>query len=154
MFWLPLLGAFHGNRLEEFAQLRGEDVGQEGEVWFLNITDADGRQLKNQQSRRRVPLHSELIRLGFLDYVQATAIAPDAPVFPDLRPGGPDQKRGFYFSKDFSRYLRNASIYQKELDYHSFRHSVTTKLYEAEVNEGRIDLLTGHESGGESRKWY
>lgn len=154
LFWLPLLGAFHGNRLEEFAQLRGEDVGQEGGVWFLNITDDDGRQLKNQQSRRRIPLHSELMKLGFLDYVRATASSPDAPVFPDLRPGGPDQKLGFYFSKDFSRYRQNAGVYQRGLDYHSFRHSVTTKLYEAEVNEGWIDLLTGHESGGESRRRY
>lgn len=31
---------------------------------------------------------------------------------------------------------------------------MTTKLYEAEVNEGWIDLLTGHESGGESRRRY
>jgi hypothetical protein len=28
------------------------------------------------------------------------------------------------------------------------------KLYEADVNEGWIDLLTGHESGGEGRRRY
>ncbi|EKN00809.1 phage integrase [Acidocella sp. MX-AZ02] len=154
IFWLPLLGAFHGNRLEEFAQLRGADVAQAGDIWFLNITDEDGRQLKNAQSRRRVPLHSELIKLGFLQYVQATAPAPDAPVFPDLKPRGVDAKQGYSFTKRFSAYRRAIGVYRKGLDYHSFRHGVTTKLFEADVNEGWIDLLTGHESGGESRKRY
>jgi hypothetical protein len=69
LFWLPLLGLFHGNRLEEFAQLRRGDLGQSEGVWYLQITDEGDRQLKNEQSRRQVPLHPELIRVGFLDDV-------------------------------------------------------------------------------------
>ena len=67
-FWLPLLGIFHGNRLEELAHLRREDVRVVEGIPYLRITDEDGRQPKNEQSRRDVPLHPELIRLGFLDY--------------------------------------------------------------------------------------
>jgi hypothetical protein len=63
LFWLPLLGLFHGNRLEEFAQLRREDVKEAEGAPYLRITDEDGRQLKNERSRRDVPLHPELIRL-------------------------------------------------------------------------------------------
>ena len=36
-FWLPLLGLYHGNRLEEFAQLRREDVKQDAGIWYLDI---------------------------------------------------------------------------------------------------------------------
>jgi hypothetical protein len=82
LFWLPLLGLFHGNRLEEFAQLRREDVRQEAGVPYIRISDEDGRQLKNEQSRRDVPLHPELIRLGFLDYV-AEATASTGSGFPE-----------------------------------------------------------------------
>jgi len=154
LFWLPLLGLFHGNRLEEFAQLRREDVGQSEGVWYLAITDEDGRQLKNDQSRRNVPLHSVLVRLGFLDYVATTTTKPQDPVFPDLRPGGKDQKLGYYFSKKFSAYREAIGVRRRGLDYHAFRHGATTKLFQAEVLEGWIDLLTGHESGGESRRRY
>jgi integrase len=86
-FWLPLLGLFHGNRLEEFAQLRRENVGVSDGVPYLRTTDEDGRQLKNEQSRRDVPVHPELIRIGFLDYVADTTTLPHDQVFPDLRPG-------------------------------------------------------------------
>jgi site-specific recombinase XerD len=154
LFWLPLLGLFHGNRLEEFAQLRGGDVLQAEGVWFLNITDDGGRQLKNQQSRRRVPLHSELIRVGFLDYATATAPRPHDSLFPYLKPGGADKKLGYGFSKQFSHYRKAIGLRRPGLDYHSFRHGVTTKLYEANINEGWIDLLTGHEDGSESRRRY
>jgi integrase len=154
LFWLPLLGLFHGNRLEEFAQLRRGDLGQSEGIWFLDITDEDGRQLKNRQSRRKVPLHPELIRIGFLDYVAEITASPEDQVFPDLKPGGNDRKRGYYFSKRFSSYRAAIGLRRRGLDYHAFRHSVTTKLYEADVSEGWIDLLTGHESGGESRRRY
>ncbi|MDE2465758.1 MAG: site-specific integrase [Alphaproteobacteria bacterium] len=153
-FWLPLLGLFHGNRLEEFAQLRREDVRCQDGIWFLRITDEGERQLKNEQSRRNVPLHSELIKIGFLKYVEEMAKAPQDLLFPDLKPGGTDKKLGFYFSKQFSAYRKSIRLHRKGLDYHAFRHGVTTKLYEADVNEGWIDLLTGHESGSESRRRY
>jgi integrase len=155
MFWLPLLGLFHGNRLEEFAQLRRGDVAQVDGVWSLSITDADGRQLKNEQSRRVVPLHPELIRIGFLDYVSAVTTRPQDQVFPELLPGGKDRKLGYYFSKKFSAYRAAIGVRRRGLDYHSFRHSVTTKLYEANVSEAWVDILTGHdEEGGESRRRY
>ncbi len=154
LFWLPLLGLFHGNRLEEFAQLHREDVGREDGVLFLRITDEGGRQLKNEQSRRKVPLHPELIRVGFLEYVADTAPHPQDRLFPDLQPAGPDQKLGFGFSKRFSHYRKAIGVRRRGLDYHSLRHGVTTALYEAEVNEGWIDLISGRESGGESRRRY
>jgi hypothetical protein len=46
-------------------------------------------------------------------------------------------------------------VRRRGLDYHSFRHGVTTKLYQADVSEAWIDLLTGHDqNGGESRRRY
>ncbi len=154
-FWLPLLGLFHGNRLEEFAQLRREDIGHAEGIPYLRITDEDGRQLKNEQSRRDVPLHPELIRIGFLDYVAEATARPQDQVFPELKPGGKDRKLGYNFSKQFSAYREAIGVRCPGLDYHSFRHGVTTKLYQANVSEAWIDLLTGHDQdGGESRRRY
>lgn len=153
-YWLPLLGVYHGNRLEEFAQLKRSDVRREGDIWYFDINDDGEKQLKNEQSKRRVPLHPRLKKLGFLKYVEATAPKPEDDLFPELRPGGPDNKLGYYFSKWFSRYRQDVGVYEKKLDYHSFRHGVITQLYAAEVPEPIIDELTGHEGGGVGRQVY
>lgn len=153
-YWLPLLGLYHGNRLEEFAQLRGEDVRQEDSVWFLRVHGEDGRQIKNDQSERRVPLHPELERLGFLDYVRDTAPKAGDMVFPLLKPGGPDKKFGYHFTKWWTNYRKAIGLYESGLDYHSFRHGVTTKLYAAGVSTVIVDELTGHEGEGTSERVY
>jgi integrase len=153
-YWLPLLGLFHGNRLEEFAQLRREDIKTDDEIVYFYINGEGGRQIKNEQSTRRVPMHRVVIELGFIEYVQAVAPNADDLVFPELLPGGPDQKLGFYFTKWFSKYRRDVGLYEKGLDYHSFRHGVTTKLFAANVSVPVVDELTGHEGSGTSSKVY
>lgn len=153
-YWLPLLGLYHGNRLEEFAQLLRGDVQREGDIYYFDVNDEDTKQLKNAQSRRRVPIHPAIIDLGFLQYLDSLGQDSTAQVFPNLVPGGPDNKLGYSFSKWFSRYRREVGVYRKGLDYHSFRHGVTTKLYAADVHEHYIDELTGHEGGGTGRQVY
>jgi integrase len=152
--WLPLLGLYHGNRLEEFAQLRREDVKREGKFWYLQIHGEDGRQIKNEQSARRVPIHPEIERLGFLEYVNEVATKPTEMVFPLLKPGGPDGKVGYYFTKWWTNYRKSIGVYEPGLDYHSFRHGVTTKLFAVGVARDVVDELTGHEGEGTSQRVY
>lgn len=153
-YWLPLLGLYHGNRLEEFAQLRREDIMREAGIWCFRIHGEAGRQIKNAQSERRVPLHPEIERRGFLAYVERTAPKPVDTVFPLLKPGGPDNKVGYYFTKWWSNYRKAIGLYKRGLDYHSFRHGVTTKLFAAGVTREIIDELTGHEAEGTSGRVY
>jgi site-specific recombinase XerD len=144
-YWLPLLGLYHGNRLEEFAQLCRDDVKQQNGICFLDINDEGAKQVKNEQSKRRVPLHSELHRLGFLDYVEKTAPNGTDRIFPRLRPGGPDKKFGYFFTKWWTTYRKDIGVYEKGLDYHSFRAGVTTKLARAGVSVEVRNELLGHE---------
>lgn len=153
-YWLPLLGLYHGNRLEEFAQLRLGDVRTDGGIMYLDINDEDGKQVKNDQSKRRVPVHPKLIELGFLDYARRIAKASQDPLFPNLKPQGPDGKLGTSFTKWFTRYRQDIGVYRKGLDYHSFRHGVTTKLMDASVTDAIVDELTGHAGQGTSRAVY
>jgi site-specific recombinase XerD len=153
-FWLPLLGAYHGNRLEEFAQLTRADVRNEEGIWYFDINDDDAKQLKNEQSKRRVPIHPFILQIGFLAYVEATAPSPTDRIFPTLRPGGPDKKLGYFFTKWWTRYRRDIGIYEKGLDYHSFRHAVTTQLAARRVSlEFRNELL-GHEGNSTDERVY
>jgi integrase len=67
--WLPFLALFTGARLEELGQLHVADVREEDGVPYLAIEAGSGKKLKTRCSRRRIPIHPELIRLGFLDFV-------------------------------------------------------------------------------------
>jgi integrase len=63
--WGPWLCAFTGARVAQIVQVRRSDVLAEGEVHFLRITP-DAGSVKSGIFRD-VPLHPQLIDLGFLD---------------------------------------------------------------------------------------
>lgn len=151
-YWLPLLGLFHGLRSNEACQLYSDDVKFEEDTWFLWIrrglddgTQSPDKKLKNSSSKRRVPIHNELIRMGFLNFVnqrKADTISPR--LFPEL----PIDKQGSYsgpFSKFFSRFLAKA-VPTATATFHSLRHSWRTALQHADVNVADVEALGGWES--------
>lgn len=73
-FWTPLIALLSGARLGEIIQLELDDIKHEDGVWFFDITTESsskdsGKELKTKGSRRRVPIHSALVKIGLLDYV-------------------------------------------------------------------------------------
>ena len=70
-YWIPLFGMFTGARLSEIAQLRTSDILLANEIPTLSISNMGAnQQVKTSASIRTIPIHSELIRLGFIDYAQ------------------------------------------------------------------------------------
>ena len=76
--WLPLLALFTGGRQAELAGLRVSDIRSGGDgddgappmIWIVADRKAGGR-VKTATSERVVPIHSELVRRGFIDHVVA-----------------------------------------------------------------------------------
>lgn len=69
-YWIPLLGLFTGARIGELCQLQVTDITTDSAGPVLRISDeAEGARVKTAAGARTVPIHSELCRLGFLDYV-------------------------------------------------------------------------------------
>ena len=156
-YWLPLLALFTGARLEELGQLRPDDVqelaypdgeGVERRTWFIRIREdaTDKLRLKNAASERDVPVHPELERLGFLQYVAAMRGAGEARLFPRLRPnvyGRLTAKWGEWFGP----YLRNVcGLTDKRLVFHSFRHTFKQYARHAGIEEGVQRQIMGHSS--------
>src|SRR5439155_7728974 len=81
MYSLPILALHSGCRLEELGGLKVEDVRTEDGVSFLAIEPSDVRALKTDSSYRRVPLHPEVVRLGFLAFVKAQRDASHVRLF-------------------------------------------------------------------------
>lgn len=152
-FWLPLIAVFSGMRQEEICQLRPADVREVEGVWVFDVNDRDGQQLKNNNAVRLVPVHPELIKLGWLEYVETQRKAGQLNVFPNLRPGGADDRLGHNYSKWFTRYRRDVGVYAPGRDFHSLRHSATTFLKRGGVADSVIDELTGHATVGETARY-
>lgn len=161
-YWVPLLGLYTGARQSELCQLRTADVIDTADGLVLNIVSDAGdddeespeTSTKTASSQRRVPVHSELIRLGFADYVQDMREAGQARLFPAVR-FAPGRRAGEYFSDWFSEYRRACGVTKRYEDFHAFRHTSRTRLTDAGV-EGLISsALMGHsEGGGTGRKVY
>jgi integrase len=152
-FWLPLIAVFSGMRQEEICQLQLSDVRQEGGIWVFDVNSDSDRKVKTGESIRLVPIHSTLIKAGFLSYVEGQRATNQELVFSQLKRGGADQRLGHNFSKWFTRYRREVGLYRPEMNFHSFRHSATTFMQWSGVLEQIIDKVTGHVRQGETARY-
>ena len=138
------MGLFTGCRLNEICQLHVSDVKPIDRMWCIDInTESPDKSLKNQPSRRIIPIHQTLIDLGFVKYVQSLEKKGIQRVFPELTQG----RDGF--SRNVSRffnqtYLPKLGIKRKGKNFHSFRHCLTNHLKQKGINENYVDELTGH----------
>jgi len=159
-FWVPLLGLFHGMRANEAASLMVCDVKTKEGVPYMEIreTDEDGnlmKGLKTQSSRRRVPIHSELERIGFLDFVAAQRKrSPDGFLFPEMTPNKQTGNRAKTFSQWFGRLVKDAlgdEAVKFGKDFHSFRHAVTDCLRSGTTSDEMRYALLGWTEGAGKR---
>lgn len=157
-YWLPLLGLFTGARLEELAQLRPLDVAQERYIgaadedrvtWVIRIVqdEEDGLKTKNAGSERRVPVHAELERLGFLRFAQAAIEAGQSRLFPLLK-ANIYGRYGAKWGEWWSRYRRDVCmVTDRRMVFHSFRHTFKYQARHVGMIEGVQRQIMGHSPG-------
>ncbi|WP_196802125.1 site-specific integrase [Sphingomonas phyllosphaerae] len=149
-FWVPLIALFTGMRLGEIAGLRLMDIGDHDGVSVFNVRPYEGRSLKNSESRREVPVHSALVQLGFLSFIEARRkdAQPDALTFPDAK-ANVRRQWGAKLSEWFVAHLRRKGLEGTKLGFHSFRHNFEDRLRAAKLHGTPIGLrLAGRKDSG------
>jgi integrase len=148
-FWLPLLALFTGARQAELAGLTAADVQEEPEtstpLFYITSQASRGKRLKTKASQRVIPVHAQLVKLGFLKYVEAVRRqhGEKAFLFPLIAPA--QGRAGVAaWSKWFGRYLRAQGVTDTAKVFHSFRHGFKDALRQGKVNQEIHDALTGH----------
>ncbi|BCV28929.1 hypothetical protein TUM3811_27890 [Shewanella algae] len=138
-YWLPILAYLTGARLNELCQLYKADIFEQDGIWVMRIDDRfEGQKLKNLASRRLIPLHSKLVELGFVNFVQSQQ---HKRVFPEL-PNGRDGY-GMTASKWYGRFKAKLG-FSKGYDFHSFRHTVATQFKRQQVSHITAGEILGH----------
>ncbi|MEG3641343.1 DUF6538 domain-containing protein [Magnetococcus sp. PR-3] len=154
-FWLPLLALFTGARLEELGQLYLSDVKEEAGTFYIDI-NAHGpdKHLKNAVSARCVPIHSQLLGMGFLSYVERMRADSETRVFPLVVSAGSRQQTAS-FSQWWGRYSRSddVGIAGRDKTFHSFRHTFITAGKSYRIPKAHRDALTGHADGSVSEEY-
>lgn len=152
-FWVPLLSLFHGLRCNEAAQLYTEDVKQLEGISYLAIREEreDGskcdKRLKTKQSKRHVPIHPEISRMGFLEFLEERRKDESSPrLFPELAAGSTGYFSG-PFSKWFARFVESALGHPTNATFHSFRHQFRDATRAARLGVESVARLAGWERG-------
>lgn len=148
-YWVPLLCLFHGLRLAEAAGLRVEDVGEESGVPVLHVRPYEERTLKTADARATLPVHPELLRLGFVTFVESRRRAEEFLLFPD---GAATKGRevGGNLGAWFSRHVKRLELVGTKLGMHSFRHNFEDGLREAQLPDRTALALARRTETGSS----
>lgn len=144
-YWVPLMLYYTGARVEEICQLYVTDIRQEQGIWFIHIAEQRSDQrVKNLSSNRDVPIHSHLIELGFLEYVQR--LPTDGRLFPHLTASGPKESYHARLGVWWGNYLRETIQLTRSgiSRFHSFRHTFMTHCRTLSLREDVQNAITGH----------
>ncbi|WP_406721714.1 tyrosine-type recombinase/integrase (plasmid) [Thioclava litoralis] len=155
-YWINLLLVYTGARRSEIAGLLVDDLGVEEGIHFVSLRPNHLRGLKNRASKRRVPLHSHLVELGFPEFVAKARKRGDVALFPEAVPEAMRHlahKRGEVrtaYDKKFGDVLDHMlrMSFEHSLDgnprglsAHGFRHYVNDHLINLRQADGSTQVV-------------
>ena len=131
---LIVIGAHTGCRIEELCSLRTEDVLSDR----VQLVDA-----KTKAGLRTIPIHNAIIQL----VAELVDTSTDGYLISGEKPDNKYAKRSSGIGKRFGR-LKTKLGYGRNQVFHSWRHSMTTQLENAERPLNQIQRVIGHTVSG------
>jgi hypothetical protein len=172
-YWSPLVALNTACRIREFSDMTVDDVIEVNGlpcIWFRGgtveeVVGADVgivKRVKTISAERIVPIASNLIALGFLEYVDGRRATGKVWMWDNLLW---ESKSGFgrYITKWFGDYLREVGVKpQQEPEvktprhktYHSFRATLRQRLDTVSLDTTVITRVIGHVDGSTLGKNY
>lgn len=159
LYWFAVVLLFTGARPRELCQINPQvDFGREGEHWYIDLTETTAagtgvvKSIKTEEARK-VPLHPELVRLGFAVHLQHLKGQGADRLFTSFRikQGNPYTANGPLFS-DLLRatglYTNDAPAGQQVTGAYTLRKTFITQCW----HQGVVSReLTGHAEDGTTR---
>lgn len=155
LYWLLVVMLFTGARPREVCQINPQvDFGEVEGHWFIDLDErsaAGAKVIKSIKTgeARRLPLHSELVRLGFPEYLQRMKDVGADRIFPSWRiKRGNPYTAHYRLVADLLRavglYTREASPGEQVTGAYTLRKTFVTECR----NQGVVSKeITGHSDG-------
>jgi site-specific recombinase XerD len=156
-YWGALIAVYTGARRNEIAALTPNDIKQDkvSGIWYFDITDEreEGKDIKTDAARRVVPIHSRLLDLSFLKFVEEarskrgkknkhgfeTRLLYKLTYTPNEKWG---RNLGRWFNE---KYLVALGLKTEKKVLHSLRHSFITYQSAKGVEGSIVKSIVGHE---------
>ncbi|HIF24915.1 MAG TPA: site-specific integrase [Micavibrio sp.] len=159
-FWVSLIALFMGMRLGEICQLDVNDLEEQDGILVIKITEnmedyeneENKKRLKTRGSNRTIPVHPELIKIGFKTFWQNQKKRNAKKLFPSVKPvnGSWSHKHSGWFSE---KCLPKAKAKTAKHTFHSFRHNFRNAERRAELPKELADFLGGWKTDGVSSSY-
>ncbi len=151
-FWIPLIAVFTGLRIEEISGLRVSDIREESGVPYFSLNREHKRKLKSKAAYRSVVIHDELIKAGFLRFVEEQKKRGDGLLFYD-RTQTADGRVSSSLSNWYGRYAKQIGINYNDTAFHSLRDNFNDACENADFTDRQITRIMGHAHQG-GKKHY
>lgn len=148
-YFVPIIMAYHGFRREEICGLVVDDIDIKDGIHIFKIRENSERRIKNATSNREHAIHPEVLRLGFLDYIEKIRSLGYKRVFPDLVSATRSTPSGDRLYDELK-----PAFAEHGLTPHSFRHFFDNALKRKRVPEEFRGDLMGHKGKSETSNRY
>ena len=158
LYFLPMLFVYLGARRAEVAGLDVAAVRMTESGPAINLAPNDVRGLKTEQSERMVPVPVEMLRLGFMDYVDRLRALGHTLLFPELfSPHLDRQDPGDRFYKEFSPLVERSpqfadGVWPRLI--HALRHGFADAAFQNGVDSAIVDDISGRMGNTETTTRY
>lgn len=158
LFWILMLAPFTGCRLDELGKLRPGNIKTYDGIPYIAIEpdrirvrqeqQGPAKRMKTASAKRDIPLHSTLLKAGFLEMVNARRAEGAEWLFPELKTNkyGSRTQR---LSRVMNDFLDDIGLSDPELVFYSFRHT-GKRAVRGKVAKEIVDLIFGHADGSVS----
>ncbi|WP_119467706.1 site-specific integrase [Vibrio cholerae] len=143
--WTTKVQVYQGCRPSEVCQLTTNDIRIIEGIPCITISDSETDQrLKTSNAFRTIPLHSQLIKEGFLEYVQGRREQKQKQLF-DYNPHGENKDWSFRYRTNLGK-LQTAMGMKPNArpTAYSFRHTFVDELKIANTPEHIVAEIVGH----------
>ncbi|QBL08832.1 hypothetical protein E0Z06_04565 [Rheinheimera sp. D18] len=150
--WIPKICLYTGMRPIEVVSLRVNQIKECNGIVYISLSEQRG---KTPSSRRIIPIHSMLIKRGFLEYIELMRMRKQVVLFPELYPNKAyrlNSRAVGKVSKWFNQTAMTKMGMSKEnelkmstlLDLYCCRHTVASLFKTKGANGYVVKTLLGH----------
>ncbi|EGQ8536306.1 tyrosine-type recombinase/integrase [Vibrio parahaemolyticus] len=143
--WTTKLQLYQGCRPSEVCQLTTNDIQTIEGVPCITVSDSEADQrLKTSNAFRTIPLHRQLIKEGFLEYVQGRREQKQKQLF-DYKPHGENKDWSFRYRTNLGKLQTTMGMKPNARPTsYSFRHTFIDELKIADTPEHVVAEIVGH----------
>jgi integrase len=148
-YYVALISLYSGLRTSEVCQLKTGRIKKVDGIYAFEINDVDeNTKLKTLNAYRTIPIHSNLIKFGLLEYVNERQRLGKTMLFDDL-PSGDYKDWSKPIGSRFYRIFKKLKFEDnKKPTLYGLRHTFIDELQQQEVAEHIVAELSGHSKKG------